>query len=488
MAQMTNSKESFLETEAMVTVKVSMGEDSQSFIIHKNFICYYSPYFAVAFNGGFIESETHTCHMEDVSPGAFALFVDWIYTQQIPCDERLHYRKATENLVGLWLLADRCLVPKLQNQALVVLDRERRRLNYRLASSAAQVYEETSVDSPFRRYFVLVVATAVINESIETSAGMPREMLVDVINVLKSKRNSHGGWVNFSPGELSGFFVNTRENKESIFRRRLGPDSLVIDLTSAFPYQRIPARFSVSSHEPLLNFRLSLTRPRRSQAMVTINVSLNHLKDTFIVHKNFICFYSPFFDAAFNGAFKEAETQVLDLEDTSPTVFGLFVNWLYTQRLEFPGGENISMSNLIDLWILGSRCLVPKIQNKSLELLDKRRIFVFSSTKFVRAYENTTEGSPLRRYIVAIAATRNGALTTPQDYPQEMLVDIVNYVRIRRAQTSEWIKFSKDELKGFYVDEQGAPESGPRVVGAQPKEIPVADSRLNESSEQQEDH
>ncbi|CAG8972088.1 hypothetical protein HYALB_00004954 [Hymenoscyphus albidus] len=257
MAQMTKSKDSPSETEAMVTVKVSMGEDSQSFIIHKNFTCYYSPYFGVAFNSGFIESETHTCHMEDVSPGAFALFVEWIYTQQIPCDERLHYRKATENLVGLWLLADRCLVPKLQNQALV-LDRERRRLNYRLASSAAQVYEETSVDSPFRR----------------------------------------------------------------------------------FP----------------------LTGPRKSQAMVTINVSLGIQKETFVVHKNFICFYSPFFDAAFNGAFKEGETQVLDLDDASPAAFSLFVNWLYTQRIEFPGGEEVHLRTLIELWILGSRCLVPKIQ------------------------------------------------------------------------------------------------------------------------------
>jgi len=45
---------------------------------------------------------------------------------------------------------------------------------------------------------------------------------------------------------------------------------------------------------------------------------------TFRIHKNFICYYSPFFDAAFNGKFVEGETQSMKLEDTCAEAFGGF--------------------------------------------------------------------------------------------------------------------------------------------------------------------
>jgi len=62
--------------------------------------------------------------------------------------------------------------------------------------------------------------------------------------------------------------------------------------------------------------------------MVTVDVSLDDQRQSFLVRKNFTCHYSPFFDAPFNGNFVEGENQGLDLEDTNPMVFAIFVNWL----------------------------------------------------------------------------------------------------------------------------------------------------------------
>jgi hypothetical protein len=39
--------------------------------------------------------------------------------------------------------------------------------------------------------------------------------------------------------------------------------------------------------------------------------STQGLEQTFLVHKEIICFYSHFFDAAFNGKFQEGKTQCM---------------------------------------------------------------------------------------------------------------------------------------------------------------------------------
>ncbi|TVY59622.1 hypothetical protein LSUE1_G009221 [Lachnellula suecica] len=72
------------------------------------------------------------------------------------------------------------------------------------------------------------------------------------------------------------------------------------------------------------------------KTMVTVNVSNDQDKDKFLVHKDFICHYSPFFDAAFNGNFEEGERQEMDFPGTKPVVFGIFVEWLYSQKVTCP--------------------------------------------------------------------------------------------------------------------------------------------------------
>ena len=48
------------------------------------------------------------------------------------------------------------------------------------------------------------------------------------------------------------------------------------------------------------------------------------------IHKDYICYYSPFFDPAFNGNFKEEQTQTMEFDDVDVTAFGVLSGWLYS--------------------------------------------------------------------------------------------------------------------------------------------------------------
>lgn len=53
-----------------------------------------------------------------------------------------------------------------------------------------------------------------------------------------------------------------------------------------------------------------------------------------MVHKEFACYHSPVLKAAFDGEFIESQTKTYESKDTEGPVTQLFVNWLYTQRLD----------------------------------------------------------------------------------------------------------------------------------------------------------
>jgi hypothetical protein len=52
------------------------------------------------------------------------------------------------------------------------------------------------------------------------------------------------------------------------------------------------------------------------------------------VHKEFACFASPVFDAAFNSNFIEGQTQTYKLDDTTSRAFRLLTQWLYFEKLK----------------------------------------------------------------------------------------------------------------------------------------------------------
>jgi hypothetical protein len=159
----------------------------------------------------------------------------------------------------------------------------------------------------------------------------------------------------------------------------------------------------------------------------------------------------------------EGETQVLDLDDTDPTIFGIFVNWLYMQTIINEEGQLPSCENCINLWILADRLLVPKLQNDALTALDQGRvdqkgIKCFAPETFHRVWDNTTEDSMLRNYLVnSLVETKYGNVKSPEHYPHGMLVAMINAMRAkdmgRTLGKEHFWKPSTVELEKYFVPE-----------------------------------
>lgn len=196
------------------------------------------------------------------------------------------------------------------------------------------------------------------------------------------------------------------------------------------------------------------------QTMVTIHVKNENAtkEQSFIVHKEFICYYSPFFDAAFNGSFIEGASQALDLEDVEPAIFALLVGWIYSQTVP-PQDAYIPRSALCALWVLADRLLIPKLQNEVIVALD------IASTHFTSArptgaastwvYQKTTSRSPLRRYLTHLvaAAPPNSKEPKLELYPTELLIDVIRFMRENDFKSISCAKFTEEQLKQFFVKE-----------------------------------
>jgi hypothetical protein len=76
-----------------------------------------------------------------------------------------------------------------------------------------------------------------------------------------------------------------------------------------------------------------------------------------------ICYYSPFFSAAFNGNFIEGTTQSMTL-DVDKVAFGVFANWFYSQVVVTDTGGRPYLVTLARVWIMAENFLIPELQNQ----------------------------------------------------------------------------------------------------------------------------
>ncbi|PVH87828.1 hypothetical protein DL98DRAFT_581064 [Cadophora sp. DSE1049] len=168
--------------------------------------------------------------------------------------------------------------------------------------------------------------------------------------------------------------------------------------------------------------------------MVTFVVGPESTKQSFVVHKNAACAHSPFFKAAFESKMLEGTTQTMRLDDVDEKTFGMLVHYLYTSQLEtslyiindprelkeagLPYDPNLldyDLVQLVKLWKLGERVLMPLLQNKVMaELFCVTRSLASASEdqlkQFVEFVSENSGMSPgdgkdvLRELVISIAA------------------------------------------------------------------------------------
>ncbi|KAH8770276.1 hypothetical protein BGZ57DRAFT_954618 [Hyaloscypha finlandica] len=97
----------------MVTIYV--GPERKGFFIHKKLLCESAQFFKGAFTRGFEEAHKGEIVMLEDSPGAFSLYVNWIYRSTLPTgntEEHLH------NLYDLYIFAEKLCLVELKDKTM----------------------------------------------------------------------------------------------------------------------------------------------------------------------------------------------------------------------------------------------------------------------------------------------------------------------------------------------------------------------------------
>lgn len=145
----------------------------------------------------------------------------------------------------------------------------------------------------------------------------------------------------------------------------------------------------------------------------------------------------------------------MDLYEVKPEIFGIFVNWLYTQEIMSGDGEAPSVRSLVYLWLLADRILVSSLQNQAIDLIERTRQQKgndrLPSEIFPIIYDNTNVNSGLRLYVVRVcSAPYLAQIKNSKNYPPQFLLDIVNAIRDRST--------GKDRLASVLMTPYHVPE------------------------------
>ncbi len=102
-------------------VKIIVGASSQEFNMHKGLLCDISPYFEACLKGNFKEAEEQTTKMPDEDAEVFKYFQHWAYTDCIIAESETESDIEGKLLIQLYIFAEACCIPRLQNAMIDVL-------------------------------------------------------------------------------------------------------------------------------------------------------------------------------------------------------------------------------------------------------------------------------------------------------------------------------------------------------------------------------
>ena len=103
----------------------------------------------------------------------------------------------------------------------------------------------------------------------------------------------------------------------------------------------------------------------------------------------------------------EGQTQTMEYPNTDPRVFGIFVEWIYTQTLGRDCYKAESASRIVELWILADHLLIPALQNLAIRVLCGYNYWFPDLETLQMAYANTGLESPIRRLLIKAYAIRS---------------------------------------------------------------------------------
>lgn len=183
------------------TVDFYIGPDKRHWSVHRNILCYHSPYFENEFLGHEVskaakKSGEQKLELPDEDPAGFALLLKWMYhgtledMSQMTDEQKYDYSVACHKL---YMLCDRFDLPLLKN---ICLDRYRQGLQEaQLVPDAEEIndiYRRSPAGSPFRKLMTQIAARQIMDPDTEKDAESYRkcfednpDFAVDMVNAIK---------------------------------------------------------------------------------------------------------------------------------------------------------------------------------------------------------------------------------------------------------------------------------------------------------------
>lgn len=182
--------------------------------MHKPFACHYSPILEAAFNGPFLEGQTQTYCLAEDTEDTIALFVQWIYSQQLETqidgDDDILIAFA-QSLVRLWVLAVKLLVPGLQDASIKLLESTHRISKQVPISMVSFVYENAAPGSKLRQWLVHICARHLSAHSYSKfQENFSKEMLVELVTTFR-KANKMAPRNPVKERDISEFCIDQQE-------------------------------------------------------------------------------------------------------------------------------------------------------------------------------------------------------------------------------------------------------------------------------------
>ena len=160
-------------------------------------------------------------------------------------------------------------------------------------------------------------------------------------------------------------------------------------------------------------------------------------KTQFHLHKGLLCKASPYFRAALEGGFKEADLQTIEWPEEHATIVKLFQFWLYSGSVSLlPEDEAMLWETLVGLYVFAERHDLPTLENSVIDYIIRKIEQQKSKLRFVavsQSYDTIRPQAPLRRLIVDLVVAAFLELKDYRDlrealsksFPRELLEDLV---------------------------------------------------------------